>query len=99
MLNASSPPKKLPAVRETMPLFAMLFGNNTVCKLRKDSIPTGNCAVVATYRDSTGAIQRLLNCNLAFANSTGAALSAIPSASVKSATNSGRLADTVIAGL
>lgn len=75
MINASSPPRKLPAARDAAPLFAMLFGNDTACKLRKDPIPADDCAVVATYRDTAGVIQRLLACDLAFANSAGAALS------------------------
>ena len=99
MLNAALPPRRLPSVREAVPLLTMLFGTDIDCKPRKEPLAAKDCMVVATYSDNTGKIQRLLACDLAFANSAGAALSAIPPAAANNATKAGKLADNVVENL
>ena len=95
----TSPPKKLPCVFEAKHLFHMLFGPDTVCNQRKTLLATEHCAVVATYSDNSGAIKRLLACDLAFANSAGAALSAMPPAAANGATKTGKIADNILENL
>ena len=77
----------------------MLFGSDTVCSLRKVAIPPQECAVVASYTDNEGVVKRLLTCDLAFANSAGASLSAIPAPAAISASKAGRLAENVVENL
>lgn len=77
----------------------MLFGADTVCKPRKAAIPSSDCVIVASYFDNSGVVHRLVACDLAFANSAGAALSAIPPSVANNATKAGQLADNVIDNL
>ena len=91
--------KRLPGLIDSKRLLTMLFGNDTVCTLRKVGIPAEECVVVASYHDNAGTLQRLVTCDLAFANSAGAALSAIPAASANSATKSGKMAENVLENL
>lgn len=97
----TSPPtaKRLPSLIDCKRLLVMLFGEDTVCKLRKDPLPTKDCVIVASYRDNSGTVRRLLVCDLAFANSAGASLSAIPPAAANKATKSGKLAENVLENL
>jgi hypothetical protein len=101
MLNTSTitSPKKLPGLIDSKHLLTMLFGSDTVCKLRKDPLVAKDCEFAALYRDNSGSIRRLLSCDLAFANSAGAALSAIPAPTANNATKSGKLADNVVENL
>ena len=99
MVIATSATNKLPGLIESNRLLAMLFGAETVCKLRKAEIPSQDYYIVASYHDSKGIVQRWVICDLAFANSAGASLSAIPPAVSKNATKTGRLADNVIENL
>ncbi len=91
--------KKLPSVTDATHLFTMMVGPETVCKSRKIPLTTEECAIVATYLDNTSAVKRLLACDLAFANSAGAALSAIPAAAANNATKAGKVADNVMDNL
>ena len=99
MLNPMPVVKKLPSLRDATPLLAMLYGAEIVCKPRKAAIPSQDCVIVASYHDNNRVIQRLVTCDLAFANSAGAALSAIPPAVANNATKAGRLDDNVIENL
>lgn len=80
-------------------LFTMLFGNDTTCTKRKVPLPKNESVIVATYRDNCGAIRRLLTCDLVFANSAGAALSAIPAGTANEAIKSGELPENVFMNL
>lgn len=91
--------KRLPSIADSRPLLSMLFGSDTVCNLRRNAIPTEECVVVAIYTDNDGAVKRLLACDLAFANSAGASLSAIPPQAALSATKARRIADNVVENL
>ncbi len=77
----------------------MLFGNDTNCKPGKAPLPPDACAIVAAYHDNTGATKRLLTCDLAFANSAGAALSMIPPGAANDAIKSGQVPDNILANL
>ena len=99
MLNSIPTPKRLPGLIDSKRLLTMLFGGDTECKSRKLAIPTSECIIVASYHDNCGGLQRLVTCDLAFANSAGAALSAIPPVVANNATKAGRLADNVIENL
>lgn len=94
-----TPPKKLPSLTDSRHLLTMLFGNDTVCGLRKNPLTPNECVIVASYVDNEGQVKRLLACDLDFANSAGAALSAIPPASAKNATKSGKIAENVLENL
>jgi hypothetical protein len=100
-MNSTTLPvaKKLPGLIESKRLLTMLFGSETVCSLRKEAIPVENCAIVASYNDNEGKLQRLIVCDLAFANSAGAALSAIPAAVANRETKAGRFAENVLENL
>lgn len=91
--------KRLPGLIDSKRLLTMLFGTDTVCTLRKIGIPSQECVVVASYHDNAGNLQRLVTCDLAFANSAGAALSAIPAATANAATKAGRMAENVLENL
>ncbi|WP_010582848.1 hypothetical protein [Schlesneria paludicola] len=91
--------KRLPGLIDSKRLLTMLFGTDTVCTLRKAGIPAEECVVVASYHDNAGNLQRLVTCDLAFANSAGAALSAIPAATANAATKAGRMAENVFENL
>jgi hypothetical protein len=99
MQTTPTPPKKLPTLVDSRHLLTMLFGNDTVCGLRRTPLTPDECAFVATYVDNEGALKRLLVCDLDFANSAGAALSAIPPASAKNATKAGKVAENVVENL
>jgi hypothetical protein len=102
MLNTtpvSPSAKKLPGLTDSKHLLTMLFGADTVCKLRKEPLSAKDCVVVASYRENNGRIRRLLACDLAFANSAGAALSAIPPTAANNATKAGKLAENVLENL
>ena len=102
MLNATPTAptaKKLPGLIDSKHLLTMLFGAETVCKLRKEPLTPKDCVVVASYRDNNSSVRRLLTCDLAFANSAGAALSAIPAPAANNATKSGKLAENVLENL
>lgn len=99
LTTTPAPAKKLPALIDARHLLTMLFGSETVCSLRKEPIPLARCVVVAAYKDNEGKVQRLLACDLPFANSAGAALSAIPPAVANRETKSGRFAENVIENL
>ena len=92
-------PKKLPTLTDSRHLLTMLFGNDTVCGLRKVPLTPEECAIVAAYTDNEGVIKRLLACDLDFANCAGAALSAIPPVQAKNATKAGKIAENVIENL
>ena len=89
----------LPSLEEVNGLFAMLFGENTVCKPGKTPLPADAAAIIATYRDNAGAVKRLLACDLPFANSAGAALSMIPVGVVNDATKAGNVPENIFANL
>jgi hypothetical protein len=89
----------LPGLTETTRLFAMLFGQDIVCNQRKESLSLKDCAIVAAYRDNEGAIKRILTCDIAFANSAGAALSAIPAGAANGATKAGEIPENIIGNL
>lgn len=89
----------LPSLEEVHGLFVMLFGDNTVCKPGKVPMPSDTAAVIASYRDNTGALKRVLACDLSFANSAGAALSMIPMGIVNDATKAGNVPDNIFANL
>ena len=91
--------KKLPGLIQTTHLLKMLFGHDTVCKSRTAPLSSRDYAIVASYIDNEGVIKRLLACDLAFANSAGAALSAIPSSAASSATRAGTVADNILDNL
>lgn len=99
MLNPISPNKKLPGLIDSKHVLTMLFGADTVCTLRKAPIPFEDCCIATSYRDNRGVVRRLVICDLAFANSAGASLSAIPPAVSNNATKAGRLADNVFENL
>lgn len=98
-LQTTIVPKKLPNVVDSKPLFHMLFGTDTICNQRKSALPVDECAVIACYADKTGKIKRLIACDVAFANSAGAALSAMSPADAKDATKAGQLAENVLENL
>ena len=89
----------LPSLDDVTGLLTMLFGPETICKSGKASLPPQSCAIVATYHDNDGTIKRLLTCDLAFANSAGAALSMIPPGAASDATKSGQVPDNILANL
>ena len=93
------PAKRLPALIDARHLLTMLFGPETTCSLRREAIPADHCVIVACYRDNDGVLRRLLACDLSFANSAGAALSAIPPAVANRETKAGRFADNVLENL
>ncbi len=100
MLNTTKPvAKKLPGLIDSKHLLTMLFGPDTVCTLRKVALAPADCVIVASYHDNNGALQRLVTCDLAFVNSAGAALSAIPPAAANNATKAKRIADNVLDNL
>ena len=89
----------LPALKEVSDLFAMLFGDRTVCKPCQDRIPNEQAAVIATYHDNSGAVRRAVTCDLAFANSAGASLSMIPTGAANDAVKAGVVPDNILANL
>lgn len=91
--------KKLPSLFDSRHLFTMLFGPDTVCTSRKIALTSEECAIVASYHDNQGVIKRLLVCDLAFANSAGAALSAIPPTAANNATKAGRVDNNILDNL
>ena len=71
MLNSTKPvQKKLPGMIDSKRLLTMLFGEETVCTLRKTPLTQAECAIVATYQDNSRAVKRLVVCDLAFVNSS-----------------------------
>ena len=92
-------PAPLPNLDDVAGLFTMLFGNDTTCKPGKAPLPPDACAIVAAYQDSTGATKRLLTCDLAFANSAGAALSMIPPGAANDAIKTGNVPDNILMNL
>ena len=100
MIATNSPgSKKLPGLIDSKHLLTMLFGTDTVCTQRKEPISVENCVIVASYQDNEGKLQRLIACDLAFANSAGAALSAIPAAAANRETKAGRFAENILDNL
>jgi hypothetical protein len=99
MLNTTSSVKKLPGQIDTSRLITMLFGSDTICKIRKIPLSPQECAVVGTYHDNEKTLQRLLVCDLAFANSAGAALSTIPATAANNSTKAGRMDDSAFENL
>ncbi|MCX7421908.1 MAG: hypothetical protein NT013_20495 [Planctomycetia bacterium] len=89
----------LPTLNDVNGLFTMLFGHDTTCKQGKAPLPPDACAIVAIYNDKDGAAKRLLTCDLAFANSAGAALSMIPPGAAADATKAGSVPDNILANL
>ena len=89
----------LPSLNDVSGLFAMLFGERTVCKTCATRLPDEQTAVVATYRDSTGQVRRVLACDLGFANSAGASLSMIPPGAADEAIKKGEVPDNILANL
>ncbi len=89
----------LPTFNDVTSLFTMLFGDRTVCQPSQSPLPGEQAAVIATYGDSTGTIQRVLACDLGFANSAGAALSLIPLGVVNEAIKAGHVPDNILANL
>ena len=89
----------LPTLHDVTGLFTMLFGDKTVCKQSTTKLPGEQAAVIATYRDNDGKIQRALACDLGFANSAGASLSMIPLGAVADATKKGEVPDNILANL
>lgn len=89
----------LPTLNDVTGLFAMLFGHDTSCKPGKAPLPPDACAIVAIYNDKDGVAKRLLTCDLAFANSAGAALSMIPPGAAADATKAGNVPDNILANL
>lgn len=89
----------LPSLDAVNKLFTMLFGQGTICKASQTPLGPEACAVVACYRDNNGTTKRLLTCDLAFANSAGAALSMIPPAAANDATKAGHVPDNILANL
>lgn len=55
--------------------------------------------VVATYVDHTIAVRRVLICDLALANSMGAAMSMIPAGVARDATKSGNIGEHILGNL
>ena len=99
MATIINSPSKLPGLIDSRHLFTLLFGTETICRTRKEHIPAEETAVVASYRDNEGTIRRLVVCDLALANSAGAALSAIPPTGTNNSTKAGKLAENVIENL
>lgn len=89
----------LPTLNDVSGLFTMLFGGDTTCKPGKALLTPEACAIVASYADSTGATKRLVTCDLAFANSAGAALSMIPPGAANDATKAGSVPDNILSNL
>lgn len=89
----------LPELIEITHLFTMLFGQDTVCTKRKLPLSKKECVIVAAYRDNCGAIRRVLTCDLTFANTAGAALSAIPSGTANEAIRAGEVPENVFMNL
>lgn len=89
----------LPSVTDVNYLFAMLFGHETVCKTRKVALPANDTVIVASYLDNEGRIKRLLTCDMSFANSAGAALSAIPAGAANDAIKAGEVPANIMANL
>lgn len=89
----------LPTLDDVAGLFTMLFGTDTTCKPGKTPLLPDACAIVAEYHDNTGATKRLLTCDLAFANSAGAALSMIPPGAASDAIKAGQVPDNILANL
>jgi len=89
----------LPGLTDVTHLFTMLFGHETACKARKSPLSRQEGAIVASYLDNCGEIKRLISCDIAFANSAGAALSAIPAGAANDATKSGEVPENILANL
>lgn len=89
----------LPTLNDVSNLFSMLFGDRTVCKSSVSHLPSEQVAVIATYRDNTGTIRRVVACDLHFANSAGASLSLIPPGVANDAIQAGNIPDNILANL
>jgi len=98
-MQTTTGPKRLPCANDTRHLLTMLFGTDTTVALRKAPILSSEAAIVAVYHDNEGALKRLLVCDLAFANSAGAALSVIPPGSALSAIKAGQVPDNILDNL
>ena len=89
----------LPRLSDVTHLFAMLFGPETVCTRRMLALSDKESTIVAAYRDNCGVIRRVLTCDIAFANSARAALSAIPRGSANEAIKSGDVPENIFMNL
>lgn len=89
----------LPTLKDVSELFAMLFGDRTICQPFPSRLSSEQAAVIATYRDNRGSIRRVLACDLGFANSAGASLSMISPGAVNDAIKRNEVPDNILANL
>ncbi len=91
--------KKLPDIADVGRLLAMLFGGETRCQSRRQPLMIADAAILAIYHDSDAKLKRAVICDLAFANSAGAALSLISPGVANGATKAKKLADAALDNL
>jgi hypothetical protein len=83
-----------PSVAHVKTIIARLLGDGVVVTTASRR-PRGANHVVAEYVDQSGMVQRVLVCDLSFANKIGAALTMIPPALAEDATASGKIPNNI----
>lgn len=82
--------------RQTMEkLLQCLFGDKVEVRSSAPAPDLSKPYVVASYVDDAGIVRRILVCELALANSMGAAMSMIPACVASEATKEGIIADNI----
>ena len=89
----------LPSTGHIQELLAGLFGDAIDIKEHPDSISDLSTSVAALYVDDSGTLQRAMVCDLAFANSAGAALTMIPPGVVKDAIKDQEIPGSIMSNL
>lgn len=89
----------LPSLTTVEKLMQCLLGNQVEARNSNPGPDLNKPHVVASYVDDSNAVQRLLICDLALANSMGAAMSMIPSGVANDATKAGVVGENIMGNL
>ena len=89
----------LPNLTTVEKLMQCLLGNQVEARKSAPGPDLTKPHVVASYVDDSNAVQRLLICDLALANSMGAAMSMIPSGVANDATKAGIVGENILGNL
>ncbi len=85
--------QSLPNESTVHALLSSLFGKDVIVNPSENHVAAGNTAVLATFCDDEGKVERTISCNNEFANRVGAALTMFPAAGADEAIESQSVAD------
>lgn len=89
----------LPALKEVEDLLASLLGDDILVKPCEDAVTADGKVVRALYVNDQGSREKLVCCDLPFANGVGAALTRIPPREVQQACSAGEVPGNIYENL